>query len=106
MQSVRPRHGFAPVRGECGAANPSVAALLFYRSPGTHATTSMLLERRTVSRKTAGDGRLEITKIAAAQCDVLGSTFDVELNGERQPARMRTMDCTCRGVDNPHVHHF
>ena len=66
----------------------------------------MLLERRTVSRKTANDGRLEITKLAAAKCDALGAAFDIELNGERRPARLGTMDCTCRGVENPHVHHF
>jgi hypothetical protein len=66
----------------------------------------MLLERRKVSRKTPNDGRLEITKPAAAKCGVLGTTFDVELEGERQPASLGTMDCTCRGVENPHVHYF
>jgi len=59
-----------------------------------------------VSRKTPNDGRLEITKPAAAKCGALGATFNLELGGERQPASLGTMDCTCRGVDNPHVHYF
>lgn len=66
----------------------------------------MLLEHRTVSRKTSGDGRLEITKAAAVTCGALGPTFHVELEGEREAASLGTMDCTCRGVDKPHVHHF
>src|SRR6476661_5499456 len=70
------------------------------------ADTAMLLEHRTVSRKTSGDGRLEITKAAAVTCGNLGPTFEVELEGEREAARLGTMDCTCRGVDNPHVHYF
>ena len=66
----------------------------------------MLLERRKVSRKTPNDGRLEITKVAAAKCQVLGATFDVVLADAQVPARLGTMDCTCRGEDNPHVHYF
>jgi hypothetical protein len=66
----------------------------------------MLLERRKVSRKTPNDGRLEITKRAAAKFQSLGTTFDVVLTDARVPARLGTMDCTCRGVDNPHVHYF
>ena len=66
----------------------------------------MLLERRTVSRKTPLDGRLEITKRAAQRFDSLDGAFDVDLAGERTRATIGTMDCTCRGVDNPHVHYF
>jgi hypothetical protein len=66
----------------------------------------MLLEHRTVSRKTSGDGRLEITNAAAATCGNLGSTFQVELEGERESASLGTMGCTCRGSDKPHVHYF
>jgi hypothetical protein len=66
----------------------------------------MLLERRTVSRKTPLDGRLEITKRAAQRFSDLTGTFDVELSGERVRGAIGTMDCTCRGVDNPHVHYF
>jgi hypothetical protein len=66
----------------------------------------MLLERRTVSRKTPADGRLEITKRAAAKCEALGPSFHVELAGVRDQAQLGTMKCTCRGVDHPHVHYF
>jgi hypothetical protein len=66
----------------------------------------MHLERRTVSRKTANDGRLEITKRAAEKFSALTGAFDVELSGARTPASLGTMECTCRGVDNPHVHYF
>ena len=64
-----------------------------------------LLERRTVSRKTPGDGRLEITKRAAAR---LGrdARLEVEIGGERTAATVGTMRCTCRGADNPHEHYF
>jgi len=66
----------------------------------------MYLERRTVSRKTAKDGRLEITKRAAEKCSALTASFDVDMSGARSPASLGTMECTCRGADNPHVHYF
>src|SRR4051812_15584062 len=66
----------------------------------------MFLERRTVSRKTPNDGRLEITKNAAERFSAMPDAFDVELSGARSPASIGTMECTCRGVDNPHVHYF
>jgi hypothetical protein len=66
----------------------------------------MHLERRTVSRKTPNDGRLEISKQAAATVDALGGAFELDLDGSRSSAAVGTMDCTCRGVDNPHVHYF
>ena len=66
----------------------------------------MQLERRTVSRKTQNDGRLEITKHAAASFEPLSDGFELELDGARTPARLGTLDCTCRGVNNPHVHYF
>jgi hypothetical protein len=66
----------------------------------------MLLERRTVSRKTPGDGRLEITKRAAGRLDRLGGPIELDVLGERGPATLGTMPCTCRGGDTPHVHYF
>ena len=30
----------------------------------------------------------------------------LEWGGEREPARLAAMTCTCRGSDNPHEHHF
>lgn len=66
----------------------------------------MLLERRTVSRKTAGDGRLEITKPTALRLEAMKAALTVELEGLRVPARIDTMVCTCRGAEKPHVHYF
>jgi hypothetical protein len=66
----------------------------------------MFLERRTVSRKTPNDGKLEITKRAAEKFSDLPGPFDVDVSGERSTASIGTMECTCRGADNPHVHYF
>ena len=64
------------------------------------------LERRTVSRKTPGDGKLEITKVAAAKLESLGASFPVTVDGLAGDATLETMPCTCRGADRPHVHYF
>jgi len=66
----------------------------------------MLLERRTVSRKTPGDGRLEITKRAAARLEDVGARLELDVGGERTVATLGTMRCTCRGAENPHEHYF
>jgi len=50
--------------------------------------------------------RPEITKRAAQRFDDLDGAFDVELAGDRVRGTIGTMECTCRGVDNPHVHYF
>jgi hypothetical protein len=64
------------------------------------------VEQRVVSRKTPGDGKLEITKTAAQQIGSLGSAFAVVVNDREGEARLGTMACTCRGDDTPHVHYF
>jgi hypothetical protein len=66
----------------------------------------MLLERRTVSRKTPGDGRLEITRRAADRLRNLGHALEVELSGQRGSAMVESMTCTCRGRAKPHAHYF
>jgi hypothetical protein len=66
----------------------------------------MLLERRSVSRKTPGDGRLEITARAASRLRDLGHALEVELDGERSTATVESMTCTCRGDAKPHAHYF
>jgi len=66
----------------------------------------MLLERRTVSRKTPGDGRLEITKRAAGKIGEPGRRLQLRIDGESAPAAVVTMACACRGADNPHEHYF
>jgi hypothetical protein len=64
------------------------------------------IERRTVSRKTPGDGKLEITKIAAHRLESLGARFPMVVDDRAGDARLATMPCTCRGDDVPHVHYF
>ena len=64
------------------------------------------LERRTVSRKTAGDGKLEITKHAAERLTPLGTHFKALVGEDTGSATIGTMACTCRGDDAPHVHYF
>lgn len=66
----------------------------------------MLLERRTVSRKTPGDGRLEITKQAAGRLRDLGRDLRLDVGGERTTATLGAMACTCRGAEKPHEHYF
>src|SRR4051812_44066722 len=66
----------------------------------------MLLERRTVSRKTANDGRLEITRLAASKLGAPRDDLAVDVDGRRHDATLGTRDCTCRGADKPHVHYF
>jgi hypothetical protein len=66
----------------------------------------MFSERRTVSRKTPGDGKLEITKQAAQTLETLGPEFTIELDGNSGTATLSAMECTCRNADTPHVHYF
>ena len=66
----------------------------------------MLLERRKVSRKTPGDGRLEITKRAADRLRDVGDDLRLDVGGVRTAATLGTMSCTCRGAEKPHEHYF
>jgi hypothetical protein len=66
----------------------------------------VFLERRTVSRKTPGDGRLEITKSVAQRLESLGPTLVIDSDGNRVRGTIGTFACTCRGESNPHVHYF
>lgn len=65
-----------------------------------------LLERRTVSRKTPGDGRLEISASAAERLRAAAATLEVEFAGHRAPARLETLACSCQKVGRSHEHHF
>jgi hypothetical protein len=66
----------------------------------------VFLERRTVSRKTPGDGRLELTKTVAQRLEQLGPTLVIDADGDRVRGTIGTLACTCRGESNPHVHYF
>ena len=68
----------------------------------------MLLEQRTVSRKTPRDGRLEITPESAARLAALGAEFALTASGETGRGRLEAMPCGCAkgGTSGGHVHHF
>ena len=64
------------------------------------------LERRNVSRKTPGDGMVEITRPVADQLRKVGTEFDVTTPDGDGRATLTSMPCTCRGAENPHEHWF
>jgi hypothetical protein len=64
------------------------------------------VERRTVSRKTPGDGKLEITSVAAHRLESLGTSFSMHVGDRAGQGSLGSMPCTCRGGETPHVHHF
>lgn len=75
----------------------------------------MLLETRVVSRKTPGDGRLEITPESARRLAPWGDALPVRVGDAveaRGDARLTAMACTCEkgggsdGAGSGHQHHF
>jgi hypothetical protein len=70
--------------------------------------TVVLIEQRTVSRKTPLDGKLEISAGAAERMASLGPTFPVRTGSGEGLARLHVMSCTCEkaGSSGSHVHHF
>jgi len=66
----------------------------------------MLLERRTVSRKTPNDGKLEISRATADAVSPLGPRLTVEWRGTDAPAAVVTMACTCAKGAGQHQHLF
>lgn len=67
----------------------------------------MLLETQTVSRKTPGDGRLEVSAATAEKVSALGSGLRLRAAGKEAPGSVETLTCTCakRG-EGTHVHYF
>ena len=66
----------------------------------------MFLERQTVSRKTPGDGKLEISAAAAERLTAAATMLQVQLGERRAPCRVETLACTCQKVGRSHEHHF
>ena len=67
----------------------------------------MLLERRTVSRKTPLDGKLEISPATAGRLAALGADFALASGGATGRGRLQSMTCSCaKGSGSGHVHHF
>lgn len=63
---------------------------------------SEILERRAVSRKTAGDGKHEITAETAARLRAVSGALLVLVNGLPDTARVVAMPCTCRPEKHEH----
>lgn len=68
----------------------------------------MLIEQRTVSRKTPLDGMLEISAAAARHLLTLGASFPLRTMGGEANARLNQMSCTCAKAGTPgrHLHYF
>ncbi|MEO8879455.1 MAG: hypothetical protein ABI446_03585 [Gemmatimonadaceae bacterium] len=71
----------------------------------------MFIERRTVSRKTPLDGKLEISAAAASRLATLGASFPLHLDVETaidDTARLHELSCTCTKAaeSGQHTHHF
>jgi hypothetical protein len=60
------------------------------------------LEQRTVSRKTARDGKHEISAQTAARLRSLSSPFDVIVDGVVDQGTLVVMPCTCRPEAHEH----
>ena len=67
----------------------------------------MLLDQRPVSRKTPGDGMLEISAAAAERLAALGGDFALAAGGREGRGRVQSLACSCaKGAGTGHVHHF
>jgi hypothetical protein len=68
----------------------------------------VLIEERTVSRKTPLDGKLEISARAAEQLASLDATFLLRTVSGEGRARLHAMSCTCAKAASAgeHQHHF
>jgi hypothetical protein len=66
---------------------------------------SEVLERRPVSRKTARDGKHEISAGLASRLRTLADKLDVIVDGVTDRASIASMPCTCRGPE-AHEHWF
>jgi hypothetical protein len=65
---------------------------------------SEVLERRSVSRKTARDGKHEISPETAARLRALSVPLNVIVDGVLDTAAVIPMPCSCR--PEPHEHWF
>ena len=67
----------------------------------------MLLEQRSVSRKTPLDGKLEVSAATAACLAALGAEFAVFSAGRPGRGQLQALACTCaKGAGEQHIHHF
>jgi hypothetical protein len=78
------------------------------RAKTLNASAAMLIEQRTVSRKTPLDGKLEISAATAARLQTLGTSFPLRTAAGEGSAQLIEMSCTCTkaSVSGEHRHHF
>lgn len=65
-----------------------------------------LLETRTVSRKTPGDGRLEIARDTAESLGGDGATCRVRVGAADAEGGVTRIACTCHAAGGAHEHWF
>lgn len=66
-----------------------------------------ILDVTTVSRKTARDGKLEITQAVSERLSHVGPSLEVVVGDSRATGTIESMACTCARADGAgHVHHF
>ncbi len=68
----------------------------------------MLLEIRTVGRKTPLDGKLEIAAATASRLQGAGTTLPLEVGARRDVATVVTLACSrcARAAEGAHTHWF
>jgi hypothetical protein len=67
----------------------------------------MLIEKVSVSTKTARDGKVEISPASRDRLAALGAEFRVLAPTGAGTARLTSMTCTCaKRAGERHVHHF
>lgn len=59
-----------------------------------------------VSRKTPGDGKLEIPRSLIPAIAALADPFPLGVEGSEERGTLVSMECSCRGANSPHVHYF
>jgi len=64
------------------------------------------LENRTVSRKTPGDGKLEVSRPVAQKLERVGTGLEIRTPAGNGTVELTSMPCTCRGENSPHEHWF
>lgn len=59
-----------------------------------------------VSRKTPGDGKLEIPRSLVPAITALADPFPLAVEGSEDRGTLVSMECSCRGADSAHTHYF
>jgi hypothetical protein len=65
----------------------------------------MILEVRTVGRKTPGDGRLEVSELTQRRLRIVGQ-LRARVGDDEQPAALDALSCDRCSEREHHVHHF